>query len=187
MVKPIIVVIGGQFGSEAKGAVASALGKIYRVKWAVRTGAVNAGHTCYHAGRPWVMQQLPVGWTNPETKLVIGPGALVHPDILLRETEMLMEADPRILERIFIDKRAGIHMKAHTERAGESGRHHSMGATGKGCSEALIDRIRLRGKGGHLFKDSIIAPQYRLTDTVELLHNAYDRGEQILLEGTQGS
>ncbi len=187
MVKPIIVIVGAQFGSEAKGAVASALGKIHGVRWAVRTGAVNAGHTVYHAGRPWVMQQLPVGWTNPETKLVIGPGALVHPDILMKETEMLMEADPRILDRIYIDKRAGIHLGEHTKRAGESGRHHAMGATGKGCSEALVDRIRLRGKGGHLFKDSTIANQYRMVDTVELLHGAYDSGNQILLEGTQGS
>lgn len=132
------------------------------------------------------MQQIPVGWTNPQTRLVIGAGALVHPDILMREVKMVEEVMPGTRHRLYIDIRAGLHTEEHTERSAKSGRHYSMGATGKGCSEALMDRIRNRGTGGLLFKDHPVARQFTQHDTVTMLHEAYDNGEQILLEGTQG-
>jgi adenylosuccinate synthase len=184
----IIIVQGGQWGSEAKGAVAGFLCVQRKVDYAVRTGAVNAGHTVYLDDLPYVMQQLPCGFVNPATKLVIGAGALVHPGILQAEVEHLERfVDPNIRKRLYIDYRAGLHTEAHTQRSKESGRHHGIGATGKGCSEALVDRVRLRGAAGKLFRDIPEAGKYNLSDTSELLNNAYDQGAQILLEGTQGS
>lgn len=184
---PIIIVQGSQWGSEAKGAVAAFLCQTRDVHYAVRTGAVNAGHTVYDNGVEWKMQQLPVGFVNPQTSLVIGAGALIHPDILMREVTKLEEAGYDVVGRLYIDYRAGLHTEEHTDKSAASGRHHSMGATGKGCSEALIDRVRLRGSGGALFRDHPVARQFHLVDTEELLNSGYDRGERLLLEGTQGS
>lgn len=195
--KPIIIIQGAAYGSEAKGAAAAALGHKYGVDYAVRTGAVNAGHTAYAYGRRYVCQQLPVGWVNGDKcSLVIGPGAYVHPVILTQEIAMAREAGYK--GKIFMDNRAGLHLPEHTDRSSMSGRHYKIGATGKGCSEAIVDRIKLRGSGGRLFRDWINEHQEHLPldpvlkdliwcDTAELLNDAYDTGNRILLEGTQGT
>jgi adenylosuccinate synthase len=192
--KPIIVVQGGQYGSEAKGAVTGWLGVNRRVDWAVRTGAVNAGHTVYYKGQPYVNQQLPVGWVNPESMLVLGPGTMIEPEILWREIAMINRTMPEanVLERLFIDYRCGLHSLEHQLRSAEADRHHKIGATGKGCSEAIIDKIRRRGDPEyHLARDhDLIANtplNARLFDTAGLLNSAYDTDKQILLEGTQGA
>jgi adenylosuccinate synthase len=195
--KPIIIVQGAQWGSEGKGMVAGALCERRKVDYAVRTGAVNAGHTVYHKGKPYKMQQLPVGWVAGDgCTLVIGPGAYIHPEIFFRE--VLMVRDLGYKGTILVDERAGLHLPEHMDRAGASGRHYLIGATGKGCSEAIRDRIALRGKGGKLFKDwyieNVIMPVtgastelWEFCDTSAILNNEYDNGQQILLEGTQGN
>lgn len=202
--RPITIVCGGQFGSESKGAVSAALCERLNVDYAVRTGGVNAGHTVYYQGQQFKMQQLPTGWVGQRTQLVIGPGAYVNPYILHDEMEMVNKAlngEPgpwlhQTKDRLYIDPRAGIHEPQHTKRSEGSDRHHKIGATGKGCSEAVIDRIRLRGQSGaHLWGDGRWAKElmrrppwydWKVRDTEELLNQAYDNGHKILLEGTQG-
>lgn len=187
--KPVILIQGAQWGSEAKGMVAAALGRRRSVKYAVRTGTVNAGHTVYYKGRPYKMQQLPCGWVHG-AELVIGPGAYVHPEILDREIRVVEQATGSY-PIVWVDYRCGLHLPVHTERAGRAGRHYTMGATGKGCSEAVVDKIKNRGSGGMLFSDWRREASHpnatQFCDTVELLNGAYDAGEQILIEGTQGT
>jgi len=190
---PIVIVQGAQYGSEAKGMVAAALCERRDIRYAVRTGAVNAGHTVYYKGKKYVNQQLPTGWVNPKTRLVLGAGAYINPFQLHDEIEMIHEATgcwPSIL----VDYRAGLHLTEHTERAKQSNRHYKIGATGKGCSEAILDRIRLRGSGGMLFMEwcdrnhgMIDKWKFSFGDMAEFLNDAYDRGDSILLEGTQGT
>lgn len=199
--KSIIVVQGAQWGSEAKGMVAAHLALSRRVDLAVRTGAVNAGHTVLWNGIPQKMQQLPTAWVRPQTTLVLGAGTFVHPTILAREVELVNSLTGEdVRERLLIDSRASLHLEAHTEQAQMENRHHSIGATGKGCSVAITDKIRYRGRGYQLFKDwwqdnrsrfgamgVEVLSGIKFEDTVETLHAAYDQGKQILLEGTQGS
>lgn len=203
---PIIIVQGAQFGSEAKGAVAARLCELRNVTHVVRTGTVNAGHTVHYAGQQYKMQQLPTGWVAPMTPLLfIGPGAYIHPEILAREIDWIETA---LGEKpsIFVDYRCGLHLPIHTERSTESGRHHAMGATGKGCSEAVIDKIKRRGDYGgvRLFRDwmdtvwaelqrgsgphwSNALRRIEFVDVARNLNLAYDEGFQILIEGTQGT
>lgn len=198
---PIVIVQGLQFGSEAKGAIAAYLCIKRNVNWAVRTGAVNAGHTVYWPtshpeARAFKMQQLPTGWVNPTTQLIIGAGAYVHPEILANEIAVVNQATGEdVRERLWIDDRASLHLPSHTGLAKTADRHHLMGATGKGCSEAVVDKIKNRGRGVMLFKEwwkedghkLDALSKIRFNDTVAILHTAYDKGESILLEGTQGS
>src|ERR1019366_3082515 len=125
---PILIIQGGQWGSEAKGLICHKLTLEKKVEWAIRTGTVNAGHTVYHGGKAYAMQQLPVSWVRPECNLVLGPGAYIHPDILMREIEWIMQAQgmsvAEVLASIFIDYRCGIHLPAHTELSRVSVRHH---------------------------------------------------------------
>lgn len=188
--QPIIIVQGGQYGSEAKGAITGYICQKENVDIAVRTGAVNAGHTVMYAGRAFKMQQLPVAWVNPNTLLVIGAGALIHPEILARECEMIAEATGEdIRDRLVIDYNAGTHGQEHTDRSAASGRHHGIGATGKGSSEAIIDKLRGRDPFGpyKIFGRTDTAKKFRVTNTAVLLNDEYDGGKKILLEGTQGT
>lgn len=199
--KPVIVVIGGQWGSEGKGMVAAALCKERSVDIAVRTGTVNAGHTVYVGDVAYKMQQLPTSWATSSAQMVLGPGAYINPRILVREIELIDSCcevgivNPK--GPILIDFNAGLHLEDHTERSTQSGRHHSMGATGKGCSEAVIDKIRLRGSGKttlfrqwyneHRSSLRSLEGRFEFVDVSKYLHDQYSSGEQILIEGTQGS
>lgn len=196
--KPIIVIQGGQWGSEAKGAATAAIGRQRQAKVYVRTGTVNAGHTVYHKGGEYKMQQLPVGWVDPDAVLVLGAGAYISPDILEHEIRMINEVmGGDVRDRLIIDRNCGLHVSDHTRRSSESGRHHSIGATGKGCSEAVTDKIRNRGTlANSLFRNYV--PSFNdhpgftnltglLTDTSRYLNDQYEIGQQIIIEGTQGS
>lgn len=193
--KPIVVVQGGQWGSEAKGNVAAALCCQRNIDFAVRTGSINAGHTVVYGGVRFAMQQIPTGWVNPRTQLVIGAGAYIHPPTLLREIEMVNGAMPGtdVRDRLWIDYRCGTHTEAAEELSAEANRHHSIGATGKGCSEAIVAKIRGRNAGFQLFPEWLREnkddqpSRLRFADTVTMLNDAYDNGESILLEGTQGT
>lgn len=190
-IKSPICVVGGCYGSEGKGAITAYLANRFSVDWCVRTGSVNAGHTIIYRNHEYKMQQLPVGFVNPRTKLVIGAGAFIYHDILKREVDEVEEnAGLLVRNRLYIDYRAAWHGPEHTQRSTESGRHHKMGATGKGCSEALMDKIKNRNDGYKLYRDH---PERnwlhssRYEDTEEILNCAIDRGERVMLEGTQGA
>ena len=72
----LTVLVGGQYGSEGKGAVAAHIANQYQVH--VRVGSPNAGHTIYWRGEKHVMQSIPCGWINPNAVIVIGRGALLN-------------------------------------------------------------------------------------------------------------
>lgn len=156
------------------------------------------------------MQQLPTGWAVPDQlgkNLVIGPGAYIHPEILAREIALINEVTGRdVRDFLSIDYRCGLHMPYHTKRSSESGRHHSMGATGKGCSEAVMDKIRNRGfkNRPRLFTDYLAVEHkeimrgsgpsdmtlldgLNICDTAQFVNTAYDAGATVLVEGTQGT
>ena len=68
----LTVLVGGQYGSEGKGAIAKHIAFDYDVH--VRVGSPNAGHTIYWDGQKHVMQSIPCGWVDPHAKIVIGRG-----------------------------------------------------------------------------------------------------------------
>lgn len=193
----IIIVQGGQYGSEGKGAVAAELTWRRGATAAVRTGSINAGHTVYFKGKKYVMQILPTAWTVQNCRLFLGAGCYVEPSILAREIDMVNEAlGADICERLVIDSRCAIFGEDEQKRAQQAGRHHTMGATGKGASEAIISKMNDRGAGDP--RSRLLLHQWQriwelrdkrlqFADTVYLLDQMLNRGESILLEGTQGA
>lgn len=182
---PITIIQGAQYGSEAKGTIAGWLATTRHYDFAVRTGAINAGHTVYYEGRPYAMQQLPVAWVNPQVKLVIGPGAYVHLPTLEREVDMVRDSTGLDLKpRIYIDHRAALHTAECEAESKEVNRHHLIGATGKGCAEAVVHKIQDRGNRELLM--SRVHPDWQYVDVPGLLTRSYDEGAAIMLEGTQG-
>lgn len=192
--KPILLVQGMQWGSEAKGTVAAWLCLTRDVDYAVRTGGVNAGHTVVYKDKTYKMQQLPTGWINPHTKLVLGAGAYVNIEILEREMKWIDEVfgPGNAASRLYIDMHAGLHTAGHQHISAITDRHTLLGATGKGVSEAIVDKVKNRGRGAKLLIDVINTEEHPWItgaywcDTSELLNDQYDKGSKILIEATQG-
>jgi len=169
----VTVVVGGQFGSEAKGKVVSFLANEFDV--AVRTGAPNAGHTVFVNDEEFKLQQVPATFSNPKCSLFIGAGALIDPVILRREAERTGAK-----ERIIVDPQAGVIEEKHREKEHELVK--GIGSTGKGCGAALVDRIWR--KDFLLAKDAL--KDFHIENVSELLNKKIDEGRNILIEGTQG-
>jgi adenylosuccinate synthase len=187
----IYIVQGGQYGSEGKGQIVDWLCSYLAPTAVIRTGSINAGHTMHHEGKIYKMQQIPCGWAHPSVNLLIGPGAYIHPRTLRREVEDLeARAGINVRDRLLIDPRAGVHLDEHEGKAKLENRHHLIGATGKGCAEAIVNKIENRGKpSGILFKDWL-KDQYgwgwvKFADT-SVLVDALD-GSDVIIEGTQGT
>ena len=196
----VAAVVGGQYGSEGKGAVVARTWKDYHVH--VRVGAANAGHTGWIGETKVVSQQLPMAaWAYKEADgdvalahqihqhlpyCVIGPGAVISPEILMAEIR-----DSRIpAEALFIDPRAHVVTDVAKRREAEADLAERIGSTStiakEGIGQTEAARI-LREAGamtfGQYVQDSGVIAGYTLCDTVEYLA----RATSILLEGTQGT
>ncbi len=175
----IDIVCGGQAGDEGKGKISAYLSYKGSYAYCVRVGGPNAGHTVVQNGTSYTLKNIPSGFLNPSTKLVLGAGAYTKTEWLLKELELTGTA-----ERLIIDPHAVLITEEETAR--EQGAAHFMnhiGSVGTGLGQAVKDRIERRSvkfaKDEPLLKDFI-------QDVPELLNKALDRGEDILLEGTQG-
>lgn len=183
----VIVVQGGQYGSEGKGLVCGDFARDTDI--GIRTGTINAGHTVYYRGKPFKMQQLPCTWVNKKSVMVLGPGAFIHWDTLERELDWVTEATGQ-RPTVYIDPNCGIHSDEHTASSRAANTHHMIGTTGKGCSHAVVEKVTDRAFGymtAKAFPDTIARLGIHLIDTVTLINDAYDSGLQLLVEGTQGT
>ena len=186
----LTVLVGGQYGSEGKGAIAAHVAKDYDIH--VRVGSPNAGHTIYWSGKKHVMQSIPCGWINPCARIVIGRGALLNMRQFMKELVHILSYYPNFMERLIIDPEAGIlDERFHEEEGGTQGEmHRRIGSTGEGVGPARIARLKRDKAEFRQFKD--VAAEYGLEEcmvenTPAFIADAQDKGQNVLIEGTQGS
>lgn len=140
----LTVVVGGQYGSEGKGAVAGFLGrKMERHDLAVRVAGPNAGHTAYDPdGREWKLRAVPVAAvTSPSCQLHIAAGSEVDLTVLQNELHDLDEAGYGVTERLTVHPSATILLPENIAEEGASGIVGRIGSTGKGIGSARAARI----------------------------------------------
>jgi adenylosuccinate synthase len=173
------VIVGGAFGDEGKGKIISYLALKNNPKLAVRGGVgPNAGHTVVFGGKTMKLRMLPCAVVNEQTQLLLGAGVLVDPDVFLREI-----GETNSGSRIKIDKNCAVIEKKHIEMDREGHLKDVVGTTGTGTGPANSDRILRVGK---LAKDEEELRPF--VDNVSIMLNAaLDRGELVLVEGTQGA
>ncbi len=180
-----VAVVGLQYGSEGKGAIASYLAPAASA--AVRIGAANAGHTVLYKDMPYVMRQIPCAWTNPVTKLVLGITSFISLPVLLDEIERIDAITP-IRDRLYIDPHAVVITKEQIRREMESGLAERISSTsaksGLGIGTAMADKV-LRS-ADLLRAQDVPELQPYLSDTVELINTELEDDQLVLLEGTQG-
>lgn len=174
---PSTVIVGGFFGDEGKGKIVSYLALKDNPSIVVRGGAgPNAGHTIADGDKVYKVRMLPSGFLNKSSKVMIGPGVVINPTILLKEIE-----DFGVSGRAFVDQRCGIIEETHVER--DSMLKDTIGSTGSGTGPANADRAMRTLK---LAKDIDSLSAY-LEDVPTAINQALDENKGVLVEGTQGT
>jgi len=176
---PTTVVIGGFFGDEGKGKIISYLALHDKPSIVVRGGAgPNAGHTIKDGEKIYKVRMLPSGFLNKDAKVMVGPGVVVNPDVLLKEIN-----DFGVEGRAFLDYNCGIIEKSHREADSQGRLKEKIGSTGSGTGPANAERAMRTLK---MAKEIDILKSYLIDVPLEV-NSALDRNENVLIEGTQGT
>jgi adenylosuccinate synthase len=133
------------------------------------------------------MQMLPCGWINPEAVLMLGPGAVINPAILIREVAAVEEETGIDIQgRLLIDYRATILDESHVLSEGhtEGEIHKRIGSTGEGVGAARVAKIMRNSNLCQIANELRGSLPGKVINTVDLLDSISPR--KILLEGTQG-
>ncbi|GBF24213.1 adenylosuccinate synthetase [archaeon MnTg01] len=173
------VVVGGFFGDEGKGKIISYLALKDNPSIVVRGGAgPNAGHTVIDGNRTYKIRMLPSGFLNKKSKVMIGPGVVINPDVLLKEIN-----DFDVSNRAFVDRNCGVIEQTHLIEDSKGRLKDTIGSTGSGTGPANAERAMRTLK---LAKDFESLSSY-LEDVPTAVNNALDSNENVLVEGTQGT
>ena len=173
------VVVGGFFGDEGKGKIISYLATRDRPAIIVRGGAgPNAGHTIKDGDKTYKVRMLPSGFLNRDARVMIGPGVVVNPDVLQDEIARYGASG-----RVFVDRHCGIIEEAHLARDGRGDLKEKIGSTGSGTGPANADRAMRTLRLAKDF-DSLSG---MVADVPGEVNAALGRGEDVLVEGTQGT
>lgn len=189
------VVVGAQYGSEAKGHVVQRLTERAQeqgMPQVIRVAGPNAGHTGYDlGGTPWALRQVPVAAvTDGPAVLGIAAGSEIDLPVLLDEFDRLRGAG------LLANKLLWVHREATMIYD-----HHKGHENGEGGSIDMVKRIGSTGKGiGAARADRLMRVGARLQDDEEAIEALSDRGialadhehtpdtmyDHTIIEGTQG-
>ncbi|OYT46036.1 adenylosuccinate synthetase [Candidatus Bathyarchaeota archaeon] len=173
------VVVCGFFGDTGKGKIISYLALKDKVDVTVRAGVgPNAGHTVVYQGRTYKMRMLPSAFVYEKCRLLIGPGVLVNPEVLLKEVELTNSWD-----RVGVDPQCAIIEPRHIEADRKGHLASEIKTTGTGTGPCNAERALRKVK---LARDIPELERF-LTDVPLEVNQAIDRGETVIIEGTQGT
>jgi adenylosuccinate synthase len=174
------VMVGGGYGSEGKGHIASYLAKEYGLL--VRVGGPNAGHSVMWESGPFVHHLLPSGTRTSNAQLLLAPGAVLRVPNLLKE---ISECGVDV-GRLWIDPQAMIVTDDDIEK--EKPLVAEIGSTGQGTGAATARRIfEGRATGRSILAEGVPELRPYLRRASDVLDEAYASGTRIFVEGTQGS
>lgn len=187
------VIVGGQFGSEAKGhATKQVIKRMVQEDHTdlcriinIRVAGPNAGHCVYdEKGQKFAMRTVPVGFVFKNVLLMLGPGSEIEPEVLWSEIEEAEAAGHIVCDRLTISAEATLLTDEHKQIEAELAMHDRIGSTAKGIGAARANRIMRRAE--------------RVADNMEFQEMCARRGitihteftptefDHIVIEGTQG-
>jgi len=176
---PCSVVVCGFFGDTGKGKVISYLALKDKLDVTVRAGVgPNAGHTVVYGGTKYGLSMLPSAFVNKNCRLLIGPGVLVNPEVMLREIQLTKSEG-----RVGVDPQCAIIEARHIEA--DKGGHlaDKIKTTGTGTGPCNAERALRTVK---LARDMPELKKY-LADVPLEVNRAIDAKRNVLIEGTQGT
>lgn len=167
------------FGDEGKGKLVAYLSLKDKPKIVARAGVgPNAGHTVVFQNMRFGLRQVPCGFVYKDARLLIGPGVLINPEIVLKEIE-----ETKAGRRVGIDRQCAVIEPHHIEQDRTSEHlKKRIGSTGTGCGPANAARVN---RAAGLAKDTPELAPY-LADVPLEVNEALRLGELVLVEGSQG-
>lgn len=174
-VDKVDVLVGCQYGSEAKGLAASVVVQQEDYDWLVSVNSAQAGHTVYGLNdEKIVLRHLPAACVFSDANVWIAPGAIINIDVLLEELDMLEELDYEVKNRLHISCEALVISAEDIEKEKNIKLGEKTGSTVEGVGAALSNRaIRV----ARLAKNFIALRPYTT--------NTQPTG-RVFLEGSQG-
>jgi adenylosuccinate synthase len=161
----VTVVVGAQWGDEAKGKFVDLLSQQAELT-ARFNGGDNAGHTVVNPYGTFKLRLTPNGFANPSTTCVIGPGVVVNLATLLDEMETIHAASIALDERLWVSPRCHVVMPYHPrveaiyERAKGKA---STGTTGRGMGPVYADKVSYNGiRLADLADEGVFAEKLRI-------------------------
>jgi len=138
----------------------------------------NAGHTVFIEGKKYGLSMLPSAFMQKKCRLLIGPGVLVNPEILLREMKLTESED-----KVGVDPQCAIIEARHIEADKAGHLAKDIRTTGTGTGPCNAERALRKTK---LAREEPTLTRY-LTDVPLEANTAIDEGKRVLIEGTQGT
>lgn len=200
------VVVGAQYGSEAKGHVVQRLTERGQRQGAgtpqvIRVAGPNAGHTGYDPDeQAWALRQVPVAAvTGGPAVLGIAAGSEIDPPVLLNEFDRLRDAGLLRNKFLWVHEEATLITDADKEaenmpNVDAGGRVQEgtnlvgrIGSTGKGIGAARSARL-MREPGRRVCDDEAFMEELAVREipTAKADHRASSGYEHVIIEGTQG-
>jgi adenylosuccinate synthase len=140
-------VLGAQWGDEGKGKIVDYLAA--KADYVIRfNGGNNAGHTIINNSGKFALHLIPSGIFQPKTKVIIGNGVIVDPEVLVKEIELLKNCGIKLKNKLFISPRCHLIMPYHKtldflyEQA--KGKNKT-GTTGRGIGPTYSDKVSYNG------------------------------------------
>lgn len=177
----------GFWGSCGKGGISGYLALRNPYDTVVCSYGTQAGHSYNNKERGigMMVQQIPVGIICPTVRnIMIGPGALIHADVIAGEIKKYGEFLAG--KRLIIHEHAAVVTDEHSKREYERGQT-KMGSTAKGVGQAMIDRI-LRDPDSK----AVAKTGFKGTDLERFVMDRFEfddvlaQSEHTLIEGAQG-
>jgi len=176
---PCSVVVCGFFGDTGKGKIISYLALKDKVAVTARAGVgPNAGHTVLYKGNEYKLRMLPSAFVYEKCRLLIGPGVLINPDILLREIETTKSKG-----RVGVDPQCAIIEARHIEADKKGQLAEQIKTTGTGTGPCNAERALRTVK---IARDVPELQKY-LVDVPLEVNRAIDEEKNVVIEGTQGT
>lgn len=161
-----LVVVGAQWGDEAKGKLVDVLGEEADV--VVRySGGNNAGHTVIVGSQQFKFQLVPAGILHPNVTAIIGSGMVVCPKSLLEELDRTRAEKPDLGD-LKISSSAHVVFPYHLmlDRLEEEARgENKIGTTSRGIGPAYQDKVaRIGIRMGEFVKPEVF--RHRLLEVL---------------------
>ncbi len=176
---PCTVLVCGFFGDTGKGKLISYLALKDKAAVTARAGVgPNAGHTVVFEEKTYKLRMLPSAFIYRNCRLLVGPGVLVNPEILLQEVK-----DTGSEGRVGVDPQCAIIEPKHMELDKKGYLAKEIRSTGSGSGPCNSDRVMRVAKLARDFPDL----QEFLVDVPLEVNTAIIEGKNVLIEGTQGT
>lgn len=137
-----LVIVGAQWGDEAKGKLVDVLGG--QADMVVRyAGGNNAGHTVIAEGKTYKFQLIPAGILHTDTIAILGSGMVICPEGLLQELARTREQKAE-LGTLYISSAAHVVFPYHRtlDALEEAARGaNKIGTTSRGIGPAYQDKV----------------------------------------------